>query len=147
MISLSLDHLTGVFLFSRSSTRGEIPHGPTTTDSITKRVSLSARSACPRLASPRMQMRGASVPPTPPNLSRTCSVLALQEMASKEHDLGLRPLFLPATAKLRPPQATEGTSHPRSVKMLWDVSQVNPKNTKYWGWINAPPQPVVVTHL
>ena len=55
-----------------------------------------------------------------------------------------RKLALPlATAKLRPPQATEGASHPRRPRMLRLPRRVKHKSTKYWGGPTTGPQSVV----
>ena len=48
-----------------------------------------------------------------------------------------------ATAKLRPPQATGGTSHPRRLRMLREAPAVKLKSTKYWGLRTDKPQSLV----
>jgi hypothetical protein len=67
-----------------------------------------------------MQMRGAPVPPAPPNKRRVLRP-------------GLQLVFLPATAKLRPPQATGGTSHPRGSQHAGRASGRQQKNHKILG--------------
>ena len=52
-------------------------------------------------------MRGASVLPTPPNQSQTCSVPALQEMASNERGQVLGPCSPPQPPSCDPPRLQE----------------------------------------
>ena len=61
----------------------------------------------------------------------------------KPRKLGLKLAPLLATAKLRPPQATGGASHPRLTRMLRLVRIVKPKSTKYWGRTYNQPQQIV----
>ena len=56
------------------------------------------------------------------------------ELGAKSHcAFALEFVFPLATAKLRPPQATGGTSHPRQRSMGRVHGFVKPKSTKYWG--------------
>ena len=52
-------------------------------------------------------MRGAPVLPAPPNQSRICSALALQEMASNKHDPVLGPCSPPQPPSCDPPRLQE----------------------------------------